>query len=57
VSRLTAGDRAPAIAEALHLSQSTVRNHLPAVFRKLRIHSPQELIDLLRNRADTSGTD
>ena len=39
VSRLTAGDRAPAIAEALHLSQSTVRNHLSAVFRKLRIHS------------------
>ena len=54
VSRLMAGDRAPAIADALQLSQSTVRNHLSAVFRKLRVRSQQELIDLLRNR--TTGT-
>ena len=57
VSRLMAGDRAPAIAEALQLSQSTVRNHLSAVFAKLGVRSQQELIDLLRNRADTAGTD
>jgi DNA-binding CsgD family transcriptional regulator len=55
VSRLMAGDRAPAIAEALQLSQSTVRNHLSAVFRKLGVRSQQELIDLLSNR--TAGTD
>jgi DNA-binding CsgD family transcriptional regulator len=57
VSRLMAGDRAPAIAEALQLSQSTVRNHLSTVFAKLGVSSQQELIDLLRNRADTAGTD
>jgi DNA-binding CsgD family transcriptional regulator len=48
VMRLTNGDRVPAIAESLFLSPSTVRNHLSAVFRKLRVGSQQELIHLLR---------
>jgi DNA-binding CsgD family transcriptional regulator len=48
VGRLMAGDRVPAIAGALFLSQSTVRNHLSAVFRKLKVSSQQELVDLLR---------
>jgi DNA-binding CsgD family transcriptional regulator len=49
VGRLMAGDRVPAIAGALFLSQSTVRNHLSAVFRKLKVNSQQELLDLLRD--------
>jgi DNA-binding CsgD family transcriptional regulator len=48
VTRLMNGDRVPAIAESLFLSPSTVRNHLSAVFRKLRVHSQQELVHLLR---------
>jgi DNA-binding CsgD family transcriptional regulator len=48
VGRLLGGDRVPAIAQALFLSQSTVRNHLSSAFRKLRVTSQQELIDLLR---------
>ncbi|TKJ19650.1 hypothetical protein A6V29_00775 [Blastococcus sp. CCUG 61487] len=48
VMRLMNGDRVPAIAEALFLSQSTVRNHLSAVFRKLRVGSQQQLIHRLR---------
>ena len=48
VMRLMNGDRVPAIAEALFLSPSTVRNHLSAVFRKLRVSSQQELIHRLR---------
>lgn len=48
VGRLLAGDRVPAIAKALFLSQSTVRNHLSAVFGKFGVNSQQELIDLLR---------
>jgi DNA-binding CsgD family transcriptional regulator len=48
VLRLMNGDRVPAIAESLFLSSSTVRNHLSAVFRKLRVGSQQELIHLLR---------
>jgi DNA-binding CsgD family transcriptional regulator len=50
VGRLVAGDRVPAMAKAMYLSQSTIRNHLSAVFRKLRISSQQELLDLLRDR-------
>jgi DNA-binding CsgD family transcriptional regulator len=48
VGRLLAGDRVPAIATALFISQSTVRNHLSSVFRKLGVNSQQELISLLR---------
>jgi DNA-binding CsgD family transcriptional regulator len=48
VMRLMNGDRVPAIAESLFLSPSTVRNHLSAVFRKLRVRSQQELIRMLR---------
>lgn len=48
VVRLLGGDRVPVIAERLFLSQSTVRNHLSAVFGKLGVASQQELIDLLR---------
>lgn len=50
VGRLLAGDRVPAIAKTLFLSQSTVRNHLSAVFRKFGVSSQQELIHLLRRK-------
>jgi DNA-binding CsgD family transcriptional regulator len=49
VGRLVFGDRVPAIANALYISQSTVRNHLSSAFRKLRVASQQELIALLRS--------
>ncbi len=48
VSRLVSGDRAPSIAKALFLSPSTVRNHLHSIYRKLGIHSQQELIHAFR---------
>jgi DNA-binding CsgD family transcriptional regulator len=54
VMRLMNGDRVRAIAESLFLSPSTVRNHLSAVFRKLRVGSQQELIHLLRRTDDPS---
>lgn len=50
VTRLLDGDRVPAIADALFLSQSAVRSHLGAVFGKLNVGSQQELLDLLRGR-------
>lgn len=56
VSRLLAGERVPSIARSMFLSQSTIRNHLSAVFRKLGVHSQQELIELLRARSGGSST-
>jgi DNA-binding NarL/FixJ family response regulator len=50
VRKLVAGDRVPAIASALSLSQNTIRNQLSAVYRKLSVRSQQELIDLFRRR-------
>lgn len=51
VARLLRGDRGPAIASALYLAPSTVRNHLVAVFRKVGVNSQQELI--FRFRGET----
>jgi DNA-binding CsgD family transcriptional regulator len=48
MSRLLEGDRAPTIASRLFLTQSTVRNHLAAVFAKLGVNSQQQLLDLFR---------
>ena len=48
VLRLAFGDRVRTIAEDLHLSQSTVRNHLTTVFRKFNVSSQIELLARLR---------
>jgi DNA-binding CsgD family transcriptional regulator len=49
LNRLLDGDRVPSISKALHLSQSTVRNHLSAVFAKLGVSSQQGVVDLFRD--------
>ena len=48
VTRLSAGDRVPLIARSMFLGESTVRNHLTSVYRKLAVSSQQELVTLLR---------
>lgn len=48
VQRLVEGERVPAIARALFLSQSTVRNHLLAVYRLLGVHSQETLIEYFK---------
>lgn len=48
--RLAAGERVRIIASSLHLSESTVRNHLTAIFRKMGVGSQTELLALLRER-------
>jgi DNA-binding NarL/FixJ family response regulator len=50
VLRLLRGDRVPAIATELFVSQSTVRNPLSAVFRKTGVNSQPELTALPRDR-------
>lgn len=41
--------RVPAIAEALFISQHTVRNHLKSVYRKVGVGSQTELIERVRH--------
>ncbi|HXA29944.1 MAG TPA: LuxR C-terminal-related transcriptional regulator [Candidatus Angelobacter sp.] len=48
VSRLVRGDRVGTIAAEMELSESTVRNHLSAIFAKVGVHSQQELLALWR---------
>jgi PAS domain S-box-containing protein len=42
--RLISGERVPAMARSLFLSESTVRNHLSAIYRKVGVHSQSELM-------------
>ena len=48
LTRLLQGDRVPAIAIDLFLTQSTIRSHLASIFRKLDVTSQQKLLDLFR---------
>jgi DNA-binding NarL/FixJ family response regulator len=45
--RLISGERVATIAQALFLSESTVRNHLSAIYRKAGVHSQSELLACL----------
>jgi two-component system response regulator DesR len=40
----------PQIAQALHLSPGTVRNHLSAIYRKLGVHSRYEALAVVEER-------
>jgi DNA-binding CsgD family transcriptional regulator len=47
VMGLLAGERVRMIARRLYLSESTVRNHLTSVYRKLGVSSQEELLTVL----------
>jgi DNA-binding CsgD family transcriptional regulator len=49
ISRLARGEGVATIANEMYLSQSTVRNHLSAIFRKVGVHTQRELLALLRD--------
>lgn len=44
------GLRNPQIAESLHISAGTVRNHLSTVYRKLGVHSRHEALQIASER-------
>ena len=44
---LARGRDVPSIAKQLYISENTVRSHSKSIYRKLKIHSKQELLDLL----------
>ena len=48
IGLLRDGMRVGSIASTLHVSQSTVRNHLSAIFRKVGVHSQEALLLVLR---------
>lgn len=43
---LAKGRDLPYISEELFISKNTVRTHMKGIYRKLGIHSKQELLDL-----------
>lgn len=49
LSRLLRGERVPAIAKALFVSPSTIRNNLSEIFRIFDVHSQSELLSLLNH--------
>jgi PAS domain S-box-containing protein len=50
VAALLQGDRTPAIAASLFVSNSTVRSHLSSIFAAFGVRSQTELLSLLRHR-------
>ncbi|MEQ1874309.1 MAG: EAL domain-containing protein [Ilumatobacteraceae bacterium] len=52
--RVLGGERVADVAHDLSLSQSTVRNHLSAIYHRFGVHSHAELRSMLRQRAATS---
>ncbi len=48
IGLLRDGMRVGSIASTLHVSHSTVRNHLSAIFRKVGVHSQEGLLLVLR---------
>jgi PAS domain S-box-containing protein len=55
LSLLVAGDRVPTIADRLHISQHTVRNHLKSMYRKLDVGTQAELIEFIRSLASAAA--
>jgi DNA-binding CsgD family transcriptional regulator len=54
LQRLVAGQRTPAIARDLFLSQNTVRNHLSAIFRRFGVHSQSQLLERVKSLQSSS---
>jgi DNA-binding CsgD family transcriptional regulator len=46
VKRLVMGERVPAIAKAMFISRSTVRNHLSSAFHICGVSTQSDLIEL-----------
>jgi DNA-binding NarL/FixJ family response regulator len=54
LSRLVSGQRVPSIAEQLHISPNTVRNHLKSMYSKLVVGTQADLIERVRGLSQAS---
>ena len=54
LTRLLDGDRVTTISRGMHLSASTIRNHLSTLYRKVGVHSQAELIERLHASTHSS---
>jgi DNA-binding CsgD family transcriptional regulator len=55
LARLLRGERVAMIARVMFISQSTVRNHLSAIFERFGVHSQAELLALLQGQDSDSS--
>jgi DNA-binding CsgD family transcriptional regulator len=51
LARYTSGRSADVIAKRYHLSTHTVKTYIARIYRKLNVHSRQELLDLIESEA------
>ncbi len=49
LARIVAGNRVPAIATQLHVSQNTVRSHVKSIFRKVGVKNQADLVARVRS--------
>ena len=54
LARIARGERVPTIASDLYLSQSTVRNHLSAIFKRFGVRSQPELLKVINAAPDAT---
>lgn len=52
LTQLVSGYRVPSIAERLHISQHTVRNHLKSIYRKAGVQGQADLIQWVRSLSE-----
>ena len=55
LTRIVKGERVPTIADDLHVSQSTVRNHLSVIFKRFGVRSQPELLRTVESALSTTS--
>ena len=55
LARIVRGERVPTIAADLHVSQSTVRNHLSTIFKRFGVRSQPELLRVIESAGTSSS--
>jgi DNA-binding CsgD family transcriptional regulator len=55
LARIVRGERVPTIAADLHLSQSTVRNHLSVIFKRFGVGSQPELLKAIETASPVAS--